>query len=126
MNNSKEILIIDDDSKNIFALNAVLKAKKFCCVSATSAAEGFAILAQNPNVSVVLMDMMMPEMDGYQAIKKMKADAKLSTIPVVAITAQAMAGDREKCLEAGADAYISKPVNIDELMLLLNALTEEV
>lgn len=124
MNNSREILIIDDDSKNIFALNAVLKAKKYQCISANSAAEGFDILSRNKNVSVVLMDMMMPEMDGYQAIKKMKGDEALQSIPVVAITAQAMSGDREKCLEAGADAYISKPVNVDELMEVLNAVIQ--
>ncbi len=120
MKNSMEILIIDDDSKNIFALSAVLKAKKLHCVSSQSAMEGFKILENNPNIGVVLMDMMMPEMDGYEAIKKMKSSEKLKNIPVVAITAQAMTGDREKCLEAGADGYISKPVNIDELMEILN------
>ncbi len=120
MKNSMEILIIDDDSKNIFALSAVLKAKKLHCVSSQSAMEGFKILEENPNIGVVLMDMMMPEMDGYEAIKKMKSSEKLKNIPVVAITAQAMTGDREKCLEAGADGYISKPVNIDELMEILN------
>ena len=120
MKNSMEILIIDDDSKNIFALSAVLKAKKLHCVSSQSAMEGFKILEDNPNIGVVLMDMMMPEMDGYEAIKKMKSSEKLKNIPVVAITAQAMTGDREKCLEAGADGYISKPVNIDELMEILN------
>ena len=120
MKNSMEILIIDDDSKNIFALSAVLKAKKLHCVSSQSAMEGFKILENNPNIGVVLMDMMMPEMDGYEAIKKMKSSEKLKNIPVMAITAQAMTGDREKCLEAGADGYISKPVNIDELMEILN------
>lgn len=120
MKNSMEILIIDDDSKNIFALSAVLKAKKLHCVSSQSAMEGFKILENNPNIGVVLMDMMMPEMDGYEAIKKMKSSEKLKNFPVVALTAQAMTGDREKCLEAGADGYISKPVNIDELMEILN------
>ena len=119
MNHSKEILIIDDDSKNIFALNAVLKAKKYHCVSAQSAAEGFRILASNKNIAIVLMDMMMPEMDGYQAIRHMKEDEALKNIPVIAITAQAMTGDREKCLEAGADGYISKPVNVVELIEVL-------
>ncbi len=119
MKNS-EILIIDDDSKNIFALSAVLKAKKFKCISAQSAAEGFQLLAENRNIGVVLLDMMMPEMDGYEALRKMKNEDSFKNIPVVAITAQAMAGDREKCLEAGADAYISKPVNVDELLNVLN------
>ena len=69
--------------------------------------------------------MMMPEMDGYEAVRKMKSDSSLQSIPVVAITAQAMSGDREKCLEAGADAYISKPVNVDELLKVLNHVTAE-
>ncbi len=122
MKNRKEILIIDDDSKNIFALSAVLKAKKYDCVSALSADSGFDLIAENKNIGVVLMDMMMPEMDGYEAIKKMKSDAAMNSIPVVAITAQAMTGDREKCLEAGADGYISKPVDVTELVKLLNQL----
>ncbi len=118
----KEILIIDDDSKNIFALSAVLKAKKFECVSAMSAESGFKLLTSNPNIGVVLMDMMMPEMDGYEAIKKMKSTDGMKDMPVIAITAQAMTGDREKCLEAGADGYLSKPVDVDELLKLLNPL----
>lgn len=122
MKNRKEILIIDDDSKNIFALSAVLKAKKYDCVSALSADCGFDLIAENKNIGVVLMDMMMPEMDGYEAIKKMKSDAAMNSIPVVAITAQAMTGDREKCLEAGADGYISKPVDVTQLVKLLNKL----
>ena len=124
MKNEKEILIIDDDSKNIFALSAVLKAKKFQCVSALSAHQGLQMLSTNKNVGIVLMDMMMPEMDGYEAIGKIKADDNLKDIPVIAITAQAMTGDREKCLEAGADGYISKPVDVDELMVLLNQLID--
>ena len=120
MNQQKEILIIDDDSKNIFALSAVLKARKFRCVSALSAQDGLSLMKSHGNIGVVLMDMMMPEMDGYEAIAKMKTDADLQHIPVIAITAQAMTGDREKCLEAGADGYISKPVDVDELLQQLN------
>ena len=120
MKSLKEILIIDDDSKNIFALSAVLKARKYSCVSALSAQEGLTKLKNNKNIGVVLMDMMMPEMDGYEAIAKMKADDDLQHIPVIAIKAQAMTGDREKCLEAGADGYISKPVDVDELLQQLN------
>jgi len=122
MDNKKEILIIDDDSKNIFALSAVLKSKKYPCVSAMSADQGLKILSVNKNIGVVLMDMMMPEMDGYEAIEKMKENEGLKHIPVIAVTAQAMVGDREKCLKAGADGYISKPVNVDELLRLLNKL----
>ncbi|WP_313502970.1 response regulator [Kaistella carnis] len=124
MKNAKEILIIDDDSKNIFALSAVLKAKKYQCISAISAGQGLKLLSANKNIGVVLMDMMMPEMDGYEAIGKMKSDHELKDIPVIAITAQAMAGDREKCIEAGADGYISKPVDVNELLQLLNQLID--
>ena len=120
MKNDKTILIIDDDSKNIFALNAVLKARKYDCVSANSAAMGLEMLKQNKNIAIVLMDMMMPEMDGYEAIRVMKNDEALKEIPVIAITAQAMTGDREKCLQAGADGYVSKPVDISELVKLLD------
>lgn len=124
MNNKKEILIIDDDSTNIFALRAVLTAKGYNCTSASSAQKGITMLRENKNIGVVLMDMMMPEMDGYEAIRLMKDDTELQEIPVIAITAQAMTGDREKCLEAGADGYISKPVNVDELTKSLNQLIQ--
>ncbi len=122
MSEQKKILIIDDDSKNIFALSAVLTAKKYECVSAQSAREGLDILQSQPEIGVVLMDMMMPEMDGYEAICVMKNAGNLNQIPVIAVTAQAMTGDREKCLAAGADGYISKPVNVDELLQVLKEL----
>ena len=124
MTNEKEVLIIDDDSRNIFALSAVLKAKKYQCVSAMNAGDGLKMLSSNKNIGVVLMDMMMPEMDGYEAIAKMKSHAELKKIPVIAITAQAMTGDREKCIAAGADGYISKPVDVNELVKLLNLLID--
>ncbi|WP_113638132.1 response regulator [Nubsella zeaxanthinifaciens] len=116
----KKILIIDDDSRNIFALKAVLTAKKYACLAANSAAEGFDIIKNEGDVAVILLDMMMPEMDGYQALAKMKQDADLRDIPVIAVTAQAMVGDKERCLDAGATGYISKPVNVEELIKLLN------
>jgi len=116
----KKILIIDDDSRNIFALKAVLTAKKFTCLSAIGAQEGFDIIKQNDDVGVVLLDMMMPDLDGYQAMSKMKNDHQLKDIPVIAVTAQAMLGDKERCLAAGAVGYVSKPVNVEELIKLLN------
>ncbi len=124
MNTSREVLIIDDDSKNIFALTAVLRAKKYRCRSAMSAEEGFRMLAPGHNIGAVLMDMMMPGMDGYEAVTKMKQNPDWKGIPVIAITAQAMAGDREKCLEAGADGYISKPVDVTALVDLLTDLMD--
>jgi two-component system, cell cycle response regulator DivK len=116
----KKILIIDDDSRNIFALKAVLTAKKYVCVSATGALEGLDIIRNNGDVAVVLLDMMMPDLDGYQAMAKMQEDDQLKHVPVIAVTAQAMLGDKERCLEAGAVGYVSKPVNVDELIKLLN------
>ncbi len=124
MKSEKEILIIDDDSKNIFALSAVLKSKKYQCCSAIGAVQGLELLSTNKNIGVVLMDMMMPIMDGYEAIAQIKNNHALKEIPIIAITAQAMTGDREKCIEAGADGYISKPVDVDELLKLLNQLID--
>jgi len=121
----KLILIIDDDNRNIFALKAVLKAKGFDCVSAISAREGFSIMEENENVAVVLMDMMMPDMDGYQAISAMKKSEKMQNIPVLAVTAQAMVGDKERCLSAGASGYISKPINVDELLVQIEEVTNK-
>jgi two-component system cell cycle response regulator DivK len=114
-----KILIIDDDNRNIFALSAVLKAKKYQCVSATSAERGLEMLKENQEIGLVLMDMMMPGMDGYQAIAAMNQDLDLRHVPVIAVTAQAMPGDKEKCLNAGAIAYVSKPINVDLLNDLL-------
>lgn len=115
-----KILIVDDDNRNIFALRAVLKAKGYQCLSATGAEEGLEILAEDNDIAVVLMDMMMPGMDGYEAIGIMKQSPEFKDIPVIAVTAQAMLGDRERCLNAGASGYISKPINVDELIKLLN------
>jgi CheY-like chemotaxis protein len=114
-----KILIIDDDHRNIFALSAVLKARKYRCVSATSGEEGLEILKKDKEIAVVLMDMMMPGMDGYQAMAQMNTDLDLMHVPVIAVTAQAMLGDRERCLEAGAVGYVSKPINVDILTELL-------
>ena len=122
MDKKKDILIIDDDSKNIFALAAVLKYKRYTCLSASSAADGFDILSRQKDIGVVLMDMMMPDMDGYEALGKMRENEKMKNIPVIAVTAQAMTGDKEKCIEAGADGYVSKPINVEELEKLLNHL----
>lgn len=114
-----KILIVDDDNRNIFALSAVLKARKYRCISATSGEEGLALLKQDKEIGIVLMDMMMPGMDGYQAIAEMNADEELKAVPVIAVTAQAMLGDRERCLEAGAMGYVSKPINVDTLTALI-------
>ncbi len=117
---TKKILIIDDDPRNIFALEAVLKAKKIACITATNATEGIDLMQRDKSICIVLMDMMMPEMDGYEAIRLIRENPELSSTPLIAVTAQAMLGDREKCLAAGANAYIAKPINIDQLLLILS------
>jgi len=117
----KTVLVIDDDSRNIFALKAVLKSRGIECLSAGSALDGIALLNADGGIRMVLMDMMMPEMDGYEAIRQIRRGGR-STMPIVAVTAQAMVGDREKCLAAGADAYLSKPIDVDQLMELISRL----
>lgn len=112
-----KILIIDDEPRNILALAATLKARNYKCMTAGSAVQGIALLRDNEDIDLVLLDMMMPDLDGYQAIPEIKRQRSL---PVVAVTAQAMLGDREKCLEAGADAYIPKPIDVDRLLQVLN------
>lgn len=113
------VLIIDDDSRNIFALGLVLKSKGYPSLAATGAHSGMSLLRENPNLKVVLLDMMMPDMDGYETIAEIRRTPGLQQVTIIAVTAQAMPGDREKCLAAGADDYISKPVNIDLLLNLL-------
>ncbi|WP_342330032.1 response regulator [Pedobacter sp. FW305-3-2-15-E-R2A2] len=114
-----KILIVDDDNRNIFALSAVLKSKGYKCVSATGGEEGLDLLKKEKGIAVVLMDMMMPGMDGYQAMAEMSGHPELKDIPVIAVTAQAMVGDRERCINAGAVGYVSKPINVEELTRLL-------
>jgi two-component system, cell cycle response regulator DivK len=115
-----KILIIDDDSRNIYALRLVLKAKGFECLAAMDAATGLQLLKDQHDIGIVLMDMMMPEMDGYEATGIIRNTPGLEDLYVVAVTAQAMVGDREKCIAAGASAYVSKPIDVDVLLGLLN------
>ena len=115
-----KILIIDDDNRNIFALQAVLRTRSIECVTAGSAQDGLELL-RDQSIGMVLMDMMMPGMDGYEAIARIR-EGERRTIPVVAVTAQAMVGDREKCLDAGANGYLSKPIDVDELMKIIHRL----
>lgn len=115
----KRILIIDDDSRNIFALTATLKAKSFDCVSCLSARDALDILRTDAVIDAILIDMMMPDMDGYEAIPRIKNLENRKDTPVFSVTAQAMVGDREKCLRAGATDYIAKPIDVDRLLQLL-------
>ncbi len=114
------ILIIDDDSRNVFALSAVLKAKGYQVVSAQDAMTGINMVKDGAPIDIILMDMMMPDMDGYEAIGMLKSLESKTAIPVISVTAQAMVGDRERCLEAGADDYLSKPIDVDLLERLLD------
>ena len=122
---SNKILIIDDDARNIFALTAVLRAKGFSCIAAAEVREALHLLAEQEDIGIVLLDMMMPDIDGYEAIPKIKAIRNDIFMPVVAVTAQAMNGDRERCLDAGADGYVAKPVDIDLLINLMNGLLKK-
>ena len=115
---AKKVLIIDDDNRNIFALKAVLKSRGFDCLTGNGAKEGMKHLSRENNIGIVLLDMMMPEMDGYEMINTIRK-GPYTNVPIISVTAQAMVGDREKCIEAGANAYISKPIDVDELLGLL-------
>lgn len=112
----KTILLVDDDERNRFALSAVLKTKQAVVITANDGLECLAVLKEYPNIDLVLLDMMMPFMDGYDASREIRKQAQLKQLPIIALTAQAMPGDKEKCLEAGANEYCSKPVNFDLLL----------
>ncbi len=115
----KTVLIADDDVRNIFSLTKALEQHKMNIISALDGKEAFQQLENNPKVDIVLMDMMMPEMDGYETIKLIRDTPKHKYLPILAVTAKTMLGDREKCIRAGASDYISKPVDIDQLVSLL-------
>jgi CheY-like chemotaxis protein/nitrogen-specific signal transduction histidine kinase len=116
---NKTILITDDDVRNVFSLSKALEAYKMNILTAINGKEALEELKANPSVDIVLLDMMMPEMDGYETAAKIRSDARWKNLPVIAVTAKAMIGDREKCINAGASDYITKPVDIDQLVSLL-------
>ncbi len=115
----RKVLIVDDDARNIFALSIVLEEREMEVLSATNGRQAIEMIQNTPNLAVVLMDIMMPEMDGYQTMKEIRKIPDFRTLPILALTAKAMKGDREKCLEAGASDYIAKPVDTEELLSLL-------
>jgi HAMP domain-containing protein/CheY-like chemotaxis protein/signal transduction histidine kinase len=115
----KPVLVVDDDVRNIFALSSVLERRGMKVLSASTGQEAIANLESNPEVSIVLMDIMMPEMDGYETMQVIRKNAKYRRLPIIALTAKAMKGDREKCLEAGASDYLAKPVNTEQLLSAL-------
>ncbi|RPI22074.1 MAG: response regulator, partial [Acidobacteria bacterium] len=117
----KRVLIVDDDMRNIFALSAVLEEHQMEVFSADNGADAIKILRQNPELNIVLMDIMMPEMDGMETIQGIRKIPELRNIPIIAVTAKAMKGDRERCIEAGAWDYLAKPVDTAELLAVLRA-----
>ncbi|MGM9509789.1 response regulator [Larkinella sp. GY13] len=116
---NKTVLIADDDVRNIFSLSKALENYKMNVITALDGKEAYQKLQENPAIDVVLLDMMMPQMDGYETAKKIRENYQWKNLPVIAVTAKAMTGDREKCIQAGASDYITKPVDIDQLMSLL-------
>nr|HEX4317167.1 HAMP domain-containing protein [Kofleriaceae bacterium] len=115
----RKVLVVDDDARNIFALTTVLENQDMEVLSATNGRQAIELIQSTPDLSVVLMDIMMPEMDGYETMREIRKEARFRTLPILALTAKAMKGDREKCLQAGASDYIAKPVNTDQLLSLL-------
>ncbi len=112
----REVLVVDDDVRNIFALSSILERHGMIVKSASTGREAIEILENEPDVSSVLMDIMMPEMDGYETIRHIRRNPKFRRLPIIALTAKAMKGDRDKCLEAGASDYLAKPVNTEQLL----------
>jgi CheY-like chemotaxis protein len=115
----KKVLVVDDDVRNIFALGSVLERHGMKVLTAQTGHEAIASLEKTEDIAVVLMDIMMPEMDGYQTMQLIRKKPNLRRLPIVALTAKAMKGDREKCLDAGASDYLAKPVNTEQLLATL-------
>ena len=115
----RKVLVVDDDARNIFALTSVLENHEVDVISATNGRHAIDIIEKTPGLSMVLMDIMMPEMDGYETMREIRQRPQFRTLPILALTAKAMKGDREKCLDAGASDYIAKPVNTDQLLSLM-------
>jgi HAMP domain-containing protein/signal transduction histidine kinase/DNA-binding response OmpR family regulator len=115
----KTVLVVDDDVRNIFAVSSILEQHRVRVLCAGTGREAIEMLEQTPDVSLVLMDIMMPEMDGFETMREIRQNPRLRRLPMIALTAKAMKGDREKCLEAGASDYIAKPVNAEQLLSLM-------
>ena len=115
------MLVVDDDARNIFALTSVLEDHNMVIISADNGRDAIRLLQEEEDVDIVLMDIMMPEMDGMQTIREIRKVSRLKNLPIVAVTAKAMKGDREKCIEAGAWDYLSKPVDTEQMMTVLRA-----
>jgi CheY-like chemotaxis protein len=115
----RKVLVVDDDVRNIFALSSVLERRGMTVLSAGTGREAIETIEQTTDLAIVLMDIMMPEMDGYETMQVIRQNASLRRLPIIALTAKAMKGDRERCLEAGASEYLAKPVNTEQLLAAL-------
>jgi CheY-like chemotaxis protein len=114
-----EVLIVDDDLRNIFALSSLLERQKMKVSFAENGKDGIELLERNPAIEIVLMDIMMPEMDGYDTMRAIRRIPKFKSLPIITLTAKAMKGDRDKCIAAGASDYITKPVDVEQLLSLM-------
>ncbi len=115
----KKVLVVDDDVRNIFAMTTILDSHRMVTVSAETGEDAVDLLDRTADVDIVLMDIMMPEMDGYETMRAIRRRAVLRGLPIIAVTAKAMKGDRDKCFEAGATDYIAKPVDPEQLADML-------
>src|SRR5262249_12941913 len=115
----RKVLVVDDDVRNIFALTSALETYNIEVLRAENGREGIEMLEQNPDIDVALMDIMMPEMDGYETMHAIRRIERFKDLPIIALTAKAMKADRDKCIEAGASDYIAKPLDIDQLLSML-------
>ena len=115
----RKVLVVDDDARNIFALTSLLENQEMEVLSTTNGLSAISLVENTPDLSLVLMDIMMPDMDGYETMREIRSSPQFRNLPILALTAKAMKGDREKCLEAGASDYIAKPVNTDQLLSLM-------
>jgi len=116
---NKKVLIVDDDARNTFALATVLEEKNLEIIAGNTGNEALELLDKHPDIALVLMDIMMPEMDGYEAMRQIRTQERFRKLPIIALTAKAMKGDKAKCIEAGANDYLSKPVDSDKLISLM-------
>jgi CheY-like chemotaxis protein len=115
----RRVLVVDDDIRNVFAITAVLERQGMEVVTAENGAEALAALESRADIEIALVDVMMPEMDGYETMTRIRALSNYQALPLIALTAKAMRGDRERCLEAGASEYIAKPVDTEQLLSML-------
>jgi CheY-like chemotaxis protein len=119
----RKVLLVDDDMRNVFSLSSILAEKNMRVIEAENGVEALARLNEHPDVAVVLMDIMMPEMDGYTAMRAIRKDPRFAAMPIIAMTAKALKGDHEKCIQAGASDYIAKPIEMEKLFSLIRVWT---